>query len=61
LAVAGSVRCGNAIRFFPAFKAAVRQSSAEKTYEEIDMLFETKDDCVVKTRRNNSRCARLNL
>jgi hypothetical protein len=45
----GIGRCGQrALRqrhqVFSAFKAVVRQSSSEKFYEEIDMLFETKDD-----------------
>jgi hypothetical protein len=44
----GIGRCGQLVAAttsgFPALKTAVPRSSPEKSYEEIDMLFETKDD-----------------
>jgi hypothetical protein len=43
LAVAGSVRCGNGIRF-SRIQSGRAAAFGRKSYEEIDMLFETKDD-----------------
>jgi hypothetical protein len=44
LAVAGSVRCGSAVRYFPHSKRPRGNLRQKKSHEEIDMLFQTKDD-----------------